>query len=92
MIEVSHLTKRYGKHLAVNDLSFTVESGQILGLLGPNGAGKSTTMNILTGYLSSTEGQVLIGGVDFLSDPIAAKKRIGYLPGLPPLYMEMSLQ
>lgn len=92
MIEVSHLTKRYGKHLAVNDLSFTVESGQILGLLGPNGAGKSTTMNILTGYLSSTEGQVLIGGVDILSDPIAAKKKIGYLPELPPLYMEMTVQ
>ena len=79
MIEVSHLTKRYGKHLAVNDLSFTVDSGQILGLLGPNGAGKSTTMNILTGYLSSTEGQVLIGGVDILADPIAAKKKIGFL-------------
>ncbi len=91
MIEVSHLTKRYGKHLAVNDLSFTVESGQVLGLLGPNGAGKSTTMNILTGYLSSTEGQVLIGGVDILSDPIAAKKKIGYLPELPPLYMEMTV-
>ena len=92
MIEVSHLTKRYGRHLAVNDLSFTVDSGQVLGLLGPNGAGKSTTMNILTGYLSSTEGQVLIGGVDILSDPIAAKKKIGYLPELPPLYMEMTVQ
>lgn len=92
MIEVSHLTKRYGKHLAVNDLSFTVDSGQILGLLGPNGAGKSTTMNILTGYLSATEGQVLIGGVDILADPIAAKKKIGYLPELPPLYMEMTVQ
>ncbi len=92
MIEVSHLTKRYGKHLAVNDLSFTVDSGQILGLLGPNGAGKSTTMNILTGYLSSTEGEVRIGGVDILADPIAAKKKIGYLPELPPLYMEMTVQ
>ena len=92
MIEVSHLTKRYGRHLAVNDLSFTVDSGQILGLLGPNGAGKSTTMNILTGYLSATEGQVLIGGVDILTDPIAAKKKIGYLPELPPLYMEMTVQ
>jgi ABC-2 type transport system ATP-binding protein len=69
-----------------------VDSGQILGLLGPNGAGKSTTMNILTGYLSATEGQVLIGGVDILTDPIAAKKKIGYLPELPPLYMEMTVQ
>ncbi len=92
MIEVSHLTKRYGKHLAVNDLSFTAESGQVLGLLGPNGAGKSTTMNILTGYLSSTEGEVRIGGVDILADPITAKKKIGYLPELPPLYMDMTVQ
>ncbi len=92
MIEVSHLTKRYGKLTAVNDLSFTIEKGQILGLLGPNGAGKSTTMNMLTGYLSSTEGSIKINGVDILSDPIAAKKKIGYLPELPPTYNEMTVK
>lgn len=92
MIEVSHLTKRYGKHTAVNNLSFTVEKGQILGLLGPNGAGKSTTMNMLTGYLSSTEGSIMINGVDILADPIAAKKKIGYLPELPPTYNEMTVK
>ena len=91
MIEVQHLTKRYGKIVAVDDLSFSIEPGQILGLLGPNGAGKSTTMNILTGYLSSTEGRVLIDGIDILEHPIEAKRKIGYLPELPPLYMEMSV-
>ncbi len=92
MIEVSHLTKRYGKLTAVNDLSFTIEEGQILGLLGPNGAGKSTTMNMLTGYLSSTEGSIMINGVDILSNPIDAKKKIGYLPELPPTYNEMTVK
>lgn len=91
MIDVQHLTKRYGKIVAVDDLSFSIEPGQILGLLGPNGAGKSTTMNILTGYLSSTEGRVFIGGVDILENPIEAKRKIGYLPEQPPLYMEMTV-
>lgn len=88
MIEVSHLTKRYGSHLALDDLSFTIPEGQIYGLLGPNGAGKSTTMNILTGCLAATSGQVRIDGVDIFEDPMAAKKYLGYLPELPPLYMD----
>ncbi|MDE7219635.1 MAG: ABC transporter ATP-binding protein [Oscillospiraceae bacterium] len=87
MIEISHLTKRYGEHLAVSDLSFTVDSGQIYGFLGPNGAGKSTTMNIMTGCLSATEGSVRIGGYDIFEMPGKAKKLIGYLPEQPPLYM-----
>ena len=88
MIEVSHLTKRYGSHLALDDLSFTIPEGQIYGLLGPNGAGKSTTMNILTGCLAATSGLVRIDGVDIFEDPMAAKKHLGYLPELPPLYMD----
>ena len=88
MIEVSHLTKRYGSHLALDDLSFTIPEGRIYGLLGPNGAGKSTTMNILTGCLAATSGQVRIDGVDIFEDPMAAKKHLGYLPELPPLYMD----
>jgi ABC-2 type transport system ATP-binding protein len=91
MIEVKHLTKHYGDKVAVNDISFTVEDGEILGLLGPNGAGKSTTMNMLTGYISSTSGQALINGVDILEDPIKAKSQIGYLPELPPLYLDMTV-
>ena len=87
MIEIQHLTKRYGEHLAVSDLSFTVDSGQIYGFLGPNGAGKSTTMNIMTGCLSATEGSVRIDGYDIFEQPKEAKKRMGYLPELPPLYM-----
>lgn len=87
MIEISHLTKRYGEHLAVSDLSFTVDSGQIYGFLGPNGAGKSTTMNIMTGCLSATEGSVSIDGHDIFEEPNQAKKLIGYLPEQPPLYM-----
>ena len=87
MIEISHLTKRYGEHLAVSDLSFTVDSGQIYGFLGPNGAGKSTTMNIMTGCLSATEGSVRIDGHDIFDEPNQAKKLIGYLPEQPPLYM-----
>ena len=92
MIEVKHLTKQYGDKLAVNDISFTVEDGEILGLLGPNGAGKSTTMNMLTGYISSTSGQALINGIDILEDPIKAKAQIGYLPELPPLYPDMTVE
>ena len=92
MIEVRNLTKHYGNKHAVNDISFTVEDGEILGFLGPNGAGKSTTMNMLTGYISSTSGQALINGVDILEDPIKAKSYIGYLPELPPLYLDMTVK
>ena len=90
MIEVKNLVKKYGDHLAVNDLSFTIEPGKIYGFLGPNGAGKSTTMNIITGYLAATEGQVLINGHDITEEPEEAKKCIGYLPEIPPLYMDMT--
>ena len=80
MIEISNLTKRYGQKLAVDNVSFHVDRGEILGFLGPNGAGKSTTMNILTGYLSATSGSCKINDVDILEDPITAKQSIGYLP------------
>ena len=90
MIEIEHLTKRYGGHTAVSDLSFTVDSGQIYGFLGPNGAGKSTTMNIMTGCLSATEGAVRIDGHDIFEEPEQAKRLIGYLPEQPPLYMNES--
>ena len=90
MIEVKHLTKIYGDHTAVDDLSFTIEPGKIYGLLGPNGAGKSTTMNIVTGCLAATSGTVLINGHDIYEDPIAAKRCIGYLPEIPPLYTDMT--
>ena len=92
MIEVSHLTKQYGNHLAVDDVSFTVADGQICGLLGPNGAGKSTTMNILTGYLSATSGQVTVAGHPLPEEADAAKACVGYLPEQPPLYPEMTVQ
>ena len=92
MIEVEHLTKRYGAHTAVDDISFTVEDGCIYGLLGPNGAGKSTTMNILTGFLSATAGTVKVAGHDIAEEPLEAKKAIGYLPEQPPLYPEMTVQ
>lgn len=92
MIEVSHLTKKYGGHLAVDDVSFTVEDGQIYGLLGPNGAGKSTIMNILTGYLSATSGQVTVAGHPLPQEADAAKACVGYLPEQPPLYPEMAVQ
>ncbi len=92
MIQVEHLVKKYGDKYAVNDLSFQIGEGEILGFLGPNGAGKSTTMNILTGYLSATSGVVKIGGVDVLEDPIEAKKLIGFLPEQPPLYMDMTVK
>ena len=88
MITVNHLTKRYGSHLAVDDISFTVQDGEIVGFLGPNGAGKSTTMNMLTGYISSSSGEALINDINILDNPIQAKREIGYLPELPPLYQE----
>ncbi len=91
MIEVKNLSKSYGNKLAVNDISFSVGEGEILGFLGPNGAGKSTTMNILTGYLSSSGGEAVINGADILEDPAAAKRSIGYLPELPPLYLDMTV-
>ena len=91
MIEVKDLVKRYGNHLAVDHLSFTVEKGQIYGFLGPNGAGKSTTMNIITGYIASTEGTVLVDGHDIRKEPEAAKRCIGYLPEQPPLYFDMTV-
>lgn len=92
MIEVSHLTKQYGNHLAVDDVSFTVADGQICGLLGLNGAGKSTIMNILTGYLSATSGQVTVAGHPLPEEADAAKACVGYLPEQPPLYPEMTVQ
>ena len=91
MIQVENLTKLYGQHVAVDNASFTVEKGEILGFLGPNGAGKSTVMNIITGYISATEGSVKVAGYDILDDPEEVKSRIGYLPELPPLYGEMTV-
>lgn len=91
MIEVSHLTKKYGALTAVDDISFSVRKGEVVGFLGPNGAGKTTTMNILTGYISSTSGTAAIDGYDILEQPIEAKKRIGYLPEQPPLYPDMTV-
>lgn len=92
MLEVKHLTKSFGNMRAVDDVSFTVERGQILGFLGPNGAGKSTTMNMITGYLASTSGTAIIDGVDILKDPVKAKAKIGYLPERPPLYLDMTVR
>jgi len=92
MIEVKNLTKRYGDHLAVDHLSFTVQDGQIYGFLGPNGAGKSTTMNMMTGYLGITEGQIIVNGHDVLEEPQEAKACIGYLPEMPPVYTDMTVQ
>ncbi len=92
MIEVKNLVKDYGGHLAVDHLSFTINDGQIYGFLGPNGAGKSTTMNIMTGYIGATEGDVLINGHNILEDPEEAKKCIGYLPEIPPLYVDMTVE
>jgi ABC-2 type transport system ATP-binding protein len=91
LIQVENLTKRYGQHVAVDSINFTVDAGEILGFLGPNGAGKSTTMNILTGYISATEGKALINGIDILEQPEEAKKMIGYLPEFPPLYGDMTV-
>ncbi len=92
MIEVKHLTKRYGKLTAIEDISFTVDTGEVLGFLGPNGAGKSTTMNIITGYISSNEGTVTIDGSEILEEPKKTKQKIGYLPENPPLYTDMTVR
>ncbi len=92
MIEVTNVTKRYGTHTAVDDVSFRVEAGEVVGFLGPNGAGKSTTMNIITGFLSATDGNVTVDGIDVLEDPIGAKRTLGYLPELPPLYVDMTVR
>lgn len=92
MIEVKHLCRKYGEHRAVDDLSFTIENGYVYGFLGPNGAGKSTTMNMITGCLAATSGQVLIDGYDIFEDAQEAKKRIGYLPEIPPLYQDMTVR
>ena len=92
MIEINHMVKQDGSHVAVDDLSLTVEPGKIYGFLGPNGAGKSTTMNIITGYLAATSGEVKINGFDVLKQPEEAKKCVGYLPELPPLYMDMTVK
>ena len=91
MIEVQHLTKRYGRFTAVDDVSFRVERGEILGFLGPNGAGKTTTMRILTGYMPATEGKAIVAGFDVFDQPIEAKRRTGYLPETPPLYHDMTV-
>lgn len=92
MIEVRHLTKRYGPHLAISDLNFSIEAGRVYGFLGPNGAGKSTTMNIITGCLGTTEGEVTIGGYNIFDEPARAKALIGYLPEQPPLYLDMTAE
>ncbi len=92
MVEVKNLTKCYGNIKAVDDISFTVETGEVLGFLGPNGAGKSTTMNMITGYISSTSGTVTIDGSEILEDPKETKKKIGYLPEIPPLYPDMTVR
>ena len=91
MIEVKNLTKKYGNHTAVDDLSFRVERGMIYGFFGPNGAGKSTTMNMMTGYIAASGGTVRINGYDILKEPKKAKKCIGYLPELPPVYQDMTV-
>ena len=92
MIELKHVTKRYGAKCAVNDISFTINTGEVLGFLGRNGAGKSTTMNMITGYISASEGQILLDGMDVLEQPREVKRRIGYLPEQPPLYMDMTVE
>lgn len=92
MIRIENLVKRYGDHLAVDQLSFTVEPGKIYGFVGPNGAGKSTTMNVITGYIAASSGTVVIDGHDILKEPLAAKACIGYLPEIPPLYAGMTVQ
>jgi ABC-2 type transport system ATP-binding protein len=92
LIEIQNVTKRFGQHLAVDNLNFTVNEGEILGFLGPNGAGKSTTMNIITGYISATEGTVTVDGYDILDNPEEVKKRIGYMPEFPPLYLDMTVR
>ena len=91
MIEINNLTKRYGDFLAVDDISFNVEKGKILGFLGPNGAGKTTTMRIITGFMPPSEGNVTISGYDVLDEPLLTKNKIGYLPETPPLYLDMTV-
>src|SRR5437868_8808492 len=92
MIEVQHLTKRYGRVTAVEDVSFRVERGEIFGFLGPNGAGKTTTMRILTGYMPATDGKAVVAGFDVFDQPVEAKRRTGYLPETPPLYPDMTVR
>ncbi len=92
MVEVKNLVKKYGSQVAVDDVSFTAEAGEILGFLGPNGAGKSTTMNIITGYISSSSGTVTVDGCEIMDDPVGAKSKIGYLPEIPPLYVDMTVR
>lgn len=92
MVEVKNLVKKYGDQIAVDNVSFTAETGEILGFLGPNGAGKSTTMNIITGYISSSSGTVTVDGCEILDDPAGAKSKIGYLPEIPPLYIDMTVR
>ncbi|MFR1759873.1 MAG: ATP-binding cassette domain-containing protein, partial [Christensenellaceae bacterium] len=92
MIKVENVTKRYGNKTAVDDVTFEVQKGEIVGFLGRNGAGKSTTMNIITGYISSTTGSASVDGYDILKSPLEVKKRIGYLPEQPPLYMDMTVR
>ena len=92
MIEIKNLTKSYGKTKVLDNVSFTVESGEILGFLGPNGAGKSTTMNIITGYISATSGTVAICGMDNIENSAKCKKTVGYLPEQPPLYLDMTVK
>ena len=92
MIQVENLVKRYGGHVAVNSMSFTVEEGKIYGFLGPNGAGKTTTMNVMTGYIAADGGTVVIDGHDILKEPLAAKACVGYLPEVPPLYPDMTVR
>lgn len=92
MIQVTGLSKRYGSHLAVKDVSFSIDKGEVIGFLGPNGAGKSTIMNIITGYLSLTQGKVEVDGIDVAENPEEAKKRLGYLPEIPPLYIDMKVR
>jgi len=91
LIRAENLTKRYGQHVAIDSLDFTIQRGEILGFLGPNGAGKSTTMNIITGYLSASEGRITVDDLDVLEHPEEVKKRIGYLPEQPPLYLDMTV-
>ena len=91
MVRAENLTKRYGQHVAIDRLNFNIEKGEVLGFLGPNGAGKSTTMNIITGYLSATDGRVVVDGLDVLEHPDEVKRKIGYLPELPPLYLDMTV-
>src|SRR3954471_5332418 len=92
MIKVSHLTKRYGPHTAVNDLSFEINKGEIVGFLGPNGAGKSTTMKILTGFMPATEGKAVLDGANVFENPIHVKRNVGFLPETPPVYPEMTVR